>query len=144
MKASRSAETDVLLSGLDVRGASPEPVEIVLDPHGGRVSGTVQNPARQQPAAQAIVALVPGEKERAGRAVYYRDMTVGQDGAFHFTGVPPGAYKLFAWEDVESGAWLDPDFMKPFDDKSQSITIYADGQETADITAIPADTPPGK
>ena len=70
--------------------------------------------------------------------------TVGPDGQFHFKSVPPGEYKLFAWEDVESGAWLDPDFIKPLDDKGKSVTIRADGQENADLVAISADTPPGK
>jgi hypothetical protein len=107
------------------------------------VSGAVKN-ANQQPATQAIVALVPREKERAGQASYYRDMTVGADGQFHFKSMPPGEYKLFAWEDVETGAWLDPDFIKPLDDKGKSVTIRADGQETADVTAIPADAPPGQ
>ena len=144
VKSAHSGDSDVLLSGLNVRGAAPEPVEIVLSPHGGQVTGAVKNAATQQLAAQATVALVPREKERAGQAAYYRDATVGQDGQFHFKSVPPGEYKLFAWEDVESGAWLDPDFIKPLDDKGKSVTIRADGQEAADLVAIPADTPPGK
>jgi len=141
VKAIRSGDADVLASGLEVKGAAPAPVEVVLSPHGGQVSGTVKNPANQQPVAQATVALVPTEKERAGQTQYNLDTTVGQDGRYHFRSVPPGEYKLFAWEDVESGAWMDPDFMKPVDDKSHSVTIHADGQETADLTLIPADAP---
>lgn len=139
VKAVHSGAADVLVSGLEVRGAAPEPVEIVLSPHGGQVSGVAKNPADQQLAAQATVALVPSDKERAGHAEYYHDTTVGADGRFQFKSVPPGEYKLFAWEDVESGAWLDPDFIKPLEDKGRSVTVRADGQETADLLVIPAD-----
>jgi hypothetical protein len=141
VKAVHAGEADVLVSGLEVKGAAPEPVEIVLSAHGGQVSGAVKNAANQQPMAQATVALAPREKERAGQTPYYHDMATGQDGRFFFKSVAPGEYKLFAWEDVEPGAWLDPDFIKPLDDKGQSVTIRADGQETADLVAIPADAP---
>ena len=134
----RSGQVDVLQSGLDVKGAPPEQVEIVLSPHGGQVNGTVRT-ADHQLAAQATVALLPREKERAGRKAYYFDAAVGQDGTFHMKSVPPGEYKLFAWEDVESGAWMDPDFMKPLDDRGYALTVHADGQEGADLTAIPVD-----
>ena len=134
----RSGQVDVLQSGLDVKGAPPEPVEIVLSPHGGQVNGTVRT-ADHQLAAQATVALIPREKERAGQKAYTFDAAVGQDGTFHIKSVPPGDYKAFAWEDVESGAWLDPDFMKPFDNRGYALTVHADGQEGADLTAIPAD-----
>jgi hypothetical protein len=134
----RSGQIDVLQSGLAVAGAPPEPLEIVLSPHGGQVNGTVRTP-EHQPATQATVALVPREKDRAGQKAYYFDATVGPDGAFHFKSVPPGDYRLFAWEDVESGAWLDPDFMKPLDAQGFSLTVHKDGQEPADLTLIPAD-----
>jgi protocatechuate 3,4-dioxygenase beta subunit len=136
--AVRSGQVDVLQSGLDVKGAPPEPVEVVLSPHGGQVNGTVRT-ADHQLAAQATVALVPREKERAGQKAYYFDTAVGQDGTFHIKSVPPGEYGLFAWEDVESGAWLDPDFMKPFDDRGYALTVHVDGQEAADVTAIAAE-----
>lgn len=29
--------------------------------------------------------------------------------------IAPGAYKLFAWEDVETGAYKDPEFLKAFE-----------------------------
>jgi hypothetical protein len=137
VESARSGNSDVLTSGLEVKGATPEPLEIVLSPHGGQVNGTVRT-ADHQLAAQATVALVPREKERAGLKAFYFDAAVGQDGQFRFKSVPPGEYKLFAWEDVESGAWLDPDFMKPLDDWGHAVTVHADGQETADPTLADA------
>ena len=31
----------------------------------------------------------------------------------------PTHYKLFSWDEVEEGAWEDPDFLKPFEDKGK-------------------------
>jgi protocatechuate 3,4-dioxygenase beta subunit len=133
-----SGQADVLLSGLEVKGATPEPLEILLSPHGAQIDGTVHTASHQLPS-QGTVALLPREKERAGRKAFCFETTVGPDGGFHIKNVPPGEYRLFAWEDVESGAWMDPDFMKPLDDRGNSITVHADGHETADLTLIPAD-----
>jgi hypothetical protein len=137
IKSERSGSADVLVSGLDVSNAAPEAVEIVLSPHGGQITGTVRT-AGHQLAAQATVALIPRDKERIGQTAYYHDAAVGQDGQFHFKSVPPGDYKLFAWEDVESGAWLDPDFMQPLDDRGYAITVHPDGHENAELMLFPA------
>jgi len=135
----RSGEADVLLSGLEVKGSSPQPLEIVLSPHGAQINGAVHN-ASHQPAAHATVVLVPRDKERSGHASYYRDAAIGSDGQFHFQSVPPGEYGLYAWEDVDAGAWMDPDFLKPFEGSAHNLTVHADGHESADLALIPEDT----
>ena len=35
----------------------------------------------------------------------------------------PGEYKVYAWEDVEMGAYMDPDFMKPIESKGEGLTL---------------------
>jgi hypothetical protein len=139
VKAARSGDDDVLLSGLNVKGASPEPVRIVISPRAGQVAGAVRNPNTQQPAAEAVVVLVPQEEERIEQAAYYQQANSGQDGRFTFKNLPPGQYKVFAWEDVESGAWMDPNFIKPVADKGVSVKVDESGQESADVKLIPAD-----
>lgn len=142
VKTARSGDNDVLLSGLAVKGASPEPVEIIISPRAGQVAGAVQNPSTQQPAAQAMVVLVPQGKERIEQAAYYHQANSSQDGRFTFRNLPPGQYKVFAWEDVESGAWMDPDFIKPVANKGVSVTVDESGQETVEVKLIPADAAP--
>jgi len=34
--------------------------------------------------------------------------------------LPPGPYKLFAWESIPSGAHQNPDFMKAYEDRGVS------------------------
>lgn len=143
VKSIRSGETNIQLAGLEVTGSSPEPVEIVVSPRAGQIGGAVQNPAGQ-PAPEAVVALVPQEKERRDSAAYYRQATTDAGGRFTFKDLPPGSYKVFAWDDVESGAWMDPDFLKPLEAKGEAVTVKEGGQETVQVKVIAADAAPEK
>src|SRR5207249_9923056 len=64
LKAVRSGEADLLASGLDVTAGQPAPLQVVLSPHAGQLTGAVQNPATSQPAPGATVVLIPQEKDR--------------------------------------------------------------------------------
>ena len=75
VKAIRSANLDVLAGGLEIAGGSPAPLDVVLSPHAGQVSGTVLDPKTQKPAAAMIVVLVPQEKERRDREAFYKTVT---------------------------------------------------------------------
>ena len=141
VSAIRCGDADVLLSGLALSGGPPEPVEIVVSPRAGQIGGSVQNPKTLQPAPEATVALVPQEKERRDRPVYYQQATTDQSGRFTFKNLPPGGYRVFAFEDVEDGAWMDPDFMKPLETKGEPVTVRESGQETVQLKLIPADAP---
>jgi hypothetical protein len=55
------------------------------------------------------------------------------DGKFAFVGLPPGDYRIAAVTDVETGEWLDPEFLRQLLPASISVRL-ADGQQvTQDI-----------
>jgi hypothetical protein len=139
VKAIRCGDADVSLSGLAVSGGPPEPVEIVVSPRAGQIDGSVQNLKTLQPAPEATVALVPREKERRDLPAYYQQATTDQSGRFTFKNLPPGGYSVFAWEDVEDGAWMDPDFMKPLEANGEPVTVRESGRETVQVRLIPAE-----
>ena len=141
VKSIKSGETDVLAAGLDVAKGGPQPLEVVLSPNAGSVSGAVQNTNTRQPAPGATVVLVPQEKERRDRAEYYKTTTTDQNGNYTLKGLVPGEYKAYAWEDVEPGAYMDSDFLKPVESKAESVTVRESDQKTVALTMIPADTP---
>jgi hypothetical protein len=53
----------------------------------------------------------------------------------------PGDYQLLAWEDVESGAPSDPDFVKPFEAQAKSVKLDVSGHEAVQLKAIPTSEP---
>jgi len=124
----------------DVSAGVARPVTVVLSPNAGQITGTVQNSKTQQAAPGAVVALIPQESERQGQSVFYKQTGANQFGSFTFKNVIPGDYKVFAWEDLEPGAYYDPEFMKPLDAKGEKLTIQESGKHTVQATLIPADS----
>ncbi len=48
----------------------------------------------------------------------------------------PGEYKLFAWDDVEQYDWFDPEFLKDFEARGESITVAAGGHSTTQLHTL--------
>jgi Carboxypeptidase regulatory-like domain len=116
-----------------VRGA-PATLEITISSHGARVQGTVSE-ADGLPAAGVWVVLVP---EVAHRSEYrlYKTQTTDQYGHFDLRGIPPGKYKLFSWEEVESAAWEDPEFLQPFEQKGERVALQEGDQKAVNLVTI--------
>jgi hypothetical protein len=53
--------------------------------------------------------------------------------------VVPGKYTVYAWEDVETGAWFDPDFLKTFESWGAKVEVPEGGPLGLQLTLIPAD-----
>jgi len=43
---------------------------------------------------------------------------------------------VFAWQDVESGAWFDPDFLRPLENSAQPVNVREGGQEDVKVSLI--------
>jgi hypothetical protein len=86
----------------------------------------------EQVGWHAVVALVPKD---AGPVVL---RTADDNGMLTLRGIKPGEYRLFAWEDVEDGAPLDPDFRKPFEAQAESIKLDPSTHLAVQLKAIPA------
>jgi len=63
-------------------------------------------------------------------------MTTDTAGKFK-ADVIPGSYKVFAWEDVETNAWLNPDFISKVESLGQPVQIREGSTEVAEVTVIP-------
>ena len=51
---------------------------------------------------------------------------------------------MFAWEQIESGAYQDPEFLKPFESRGESYSIRENGRESAQLKMIPAENTPAQ
>jgi protocatechuate 3,4-dioxygenase beta subunit len=135
IQAGRLDTTDALNApfSVDNQGSQLQ-LQIGFSP--GRVSGTVSDErGMAAPGAQAV--LVPDEARR-GRSDAYFTATTDRNGQYSFNNVPPGRYKLFAWEDVPPGAYQYPDFIRRFEERGQAVTVNANGAINADARLIPA------
>jgi hypothetical protein len=58
-------------------------------------------------------------------------------GGFSIRGIAPGSYKIFALEDADADQVMyDPDFLKPYDSKAQSIEIDEGGKVSVRLKLI--------
>jgi hypothetical protein len=79
-------------------------------------------------SARAVVALV---RTASGGRVLPAESE--DDGVAGFDRVPPGVYKLLAWDDIEPGAWDDPGFRKPYEPLAVQVTISPGQRQTAEV-----------
>jgi Carboxypeptidase regulatory-like domain len=124
----------VLDDGFTVVRGSPAFLEITISSRGARVQGAVTG-EDGLPASGVWVALVP-DAAHASQHRLYKQQTTDQYGHFDLRGIAPGDYTLFSWDEVEEGAWEDPDFLKPFEDKAQAVTVQAGDTKSFNIVAI--------
>ena len=134
LQSIRAGDQEVLDSGIDLAAGAAGNVQIVLGLGTGSISGTVQD-AKQQPASGSIVTLLP-DPMKEERYDLYRTTTADQNGQFNLQGIAPGEYKLFAWDDVDPGSYMDLEFLKPHESKARKITIKANSQQEVSLTQI--------
>jgi hypothetical protein len=72
-----------------------------------------------------------------GRIDLFKTTTTDPAGRFHIDRIPPGDYKAFAWEDVNDGAWQDPEFMGANENLGTPIHIAEGTTATLRLTLIP-------
>ena len=140
VKSIRMGDQEAKQSGLDLTRGPGDTVTVTIAPNAAQIDGAVMND-KQQPAAGVTVVLVPEPKLREIPEAY-KTTTSDQNGRFSLKNLDPGDYKLFAWEDVEYGAYMDPDFLRPVEDRGQPISIQEGSHESVQLNAIAADSAP--
>lgn len=95
-------------------------IEVVLGADAGNITGRVE---RSNGDAVPHVRVTAVPVSGSSRQDFYKAANSSADGTFTLQGLPPGSYRVFAWEEIEGNAWMDPDFRKPFEPLSTSVTI---------------------
>ncbi len=137
LKSLRLGGESVLETGLKVSsGQAAGSLEMVISSAGGQVEGSVTKEG--QPFSGARVVLVP-ESSRRGQTRLFKLASTDQYGHFIVRGIAPGDYKLFAWEELEPGAYQDPEFLKRYEDLGEPVRIEENGRGAAQLKLIPAE-----
>jgi len=124
-----------VLSGREVdftRG--PVTLTLVLASDFGEVKGAVKD-EKGEPVPRVRVTAIPIGDD-LGRMDISRFAFTNEKGAYTIERLPPGDYKMFAWDKVDTGAPQDPDFRKPYEKQGKEIHLKSAGHETADLTVV--------
>ena len=103
------------------------PIKIFLRRDGGKVSGMVLS--SDKPAASAFVVLVPKNRivERYLDSTRFFDTMTDQQGAYAFSGIPPGQYDIIALDRNEDDGYLTPNYIAKFGPRTTAITVSPRG-----------------
>jgi hypothetical protein len=122
VKSIRLGGEDVLRNGIHITRSVDNPLQIVLGIDGGTISGSVVD-EKLAPFSNATVALVPELADLRRRPDLYRNTVTDAAGDFELTTIPPGSYKLFAWDWAETGAWQNANFITAYESLGKPILI---------------------
>jgi Carboxypeptidase regulatory-like domain len=134
IKAARLDGNDVL-NGVQISAAPSEGLELVLGSDTAHVEGTIVD-SDHKPVTGVEVVLIP-TRERERRDMY-RTAITDQRGRFTLLPTVPGEYKLFAWEDFEGFAYMDPDFLRKYEELGTPVNVVPSGASDVEVKLIPA------
>jgi Carboxypeptidase regulatory-like domain len=134
--AAQSAGRDLLSQFVQVDYENGAPLDIQLAFDGGQIAGSVAD-ATGKVSDGATIVLVP-DKARRTRPDQYRVTTSDTEGTFAIRGIPPGEYKLFAWQAVEPNAYLNDDFMLNYENLGMTAQVSPGERKQMQIRVIPA------
>jgi hypothetical protein len=135
VKSATFGGTDALQNGFQVLENEVNGLNVVISSNVAVVDGTTKN-ERQEVVVGSLVVLVP-ERTR-DRTDLFQQVLSGQDGRFTFRSVPPGNYKIFAWEALEPYAYFDPEVLRQVEQKGRALQLGESGRQSLDVIAIPA------
>jgi hypothetical protein len=119
VKSITMGSVDVLNDGLHLANQFIQSLVITIGTDAGSVEGNVAS--SRQPVPGATVVLIPesGQRFQVSHKLAYAD----DSGSFQIKAVPPGDYKLYAWESVEPGAWQNADFVRSYESQGKLVHI---------------------
>jgi hypothetical protein len=139
IKSIRFGERDVLKVGaFRATDNASDSIEIVIGTDAGEISGTVVSGAG--PMGNAIVVLVPELPQ--SRTEFRPDAstttaTTDSAGRFRLQTVPPGAYKIFAWEYIEQFLWFDPEVLQTYEASGKLVYVTEGTKQEVQVTVLP-------
>jgi hypothetical protein len=104
---------------IHVGSNSAEPVEFVFESGSQTIEGDVKNGTK---GAEGAVVVVPDAPNRQNPALYQAKAT-DASGHFRLGIVPPGRYKLFAWDSIPDGIYRDAAFLAQYESRGVPVTV---------------------
>ncbi|HLJ88013.1 MAG TPA: carboxypeptidase-like regulatory domain-containing protein [Candidatus Angelobacter sp.] len=133
----------VLIAGQDVPqndlviGGDGVDLELLISPGAGRIDGLAFN-SRNEAVRGSYIALLPEGSTQIDSDLIRRTRADG-NGKFSLDGLPPGSYRLLAWEDINLEEMVNnPDLFRPYEKDSQAVRIEEQGQYSVSIVPISA------
>ena len=124
------------LAGLRLERQPEAPLDIVIGANPGSLEGQVLNEVRQPIAGAYVTLFANNPADRLYRTDMYKVTGTDNSGRFKLQGLPPGDYRVFAWENVERGTWVDSTFLRLHEERGVTIHIEEGKVQPATLPII--------
>ena len=138
IKSIHFGNEDITNGILDLTTGLGGVIEVKLAPNAADVSGTVHND-KSETVGDVQVTLGPASAEFAAQTLFFRQARTNSDGKFTIKNLPPGDYRILAWEEVDNGLVSDPEFRTHFDDASVLVKLSEGSHENSDLKLLARD-----
>jgi hypothetical protein len=117
-----------------VSGDVADEIEVVLAPNPGRVSGTVLYRDGKK-SGETTVVLVP-EPSLRSNPIRFRTFPTRESNTFNMLAIPPGSYKIFAWENAVDNDWMDSAFLAKYENQGVDVVVIGGQNTVIDVPVI--------
>jgi 5-hydroxyisourate hydrolase-like protein (transthyretin family) len=135
IKSAKLGEQDMLETNVDITNGSAE-LQVVFSANPGQLSVNVTN-TDGTPIQGAIAVMIPDSAQRRKLPDFYRAGQTNAEGKYNFPAPLFGRYKIYAFEKIDTNAWLDDDIMRQYDGKGITADIQESSRQTLDLKALP-------
>ncbi len=137
LTSARYGSMEIIDSGIDIDGGARGSLELYLGGPGsvGVIEGVVKI-REDQPAGNSIVMIVPAPNRRENPAAF-RTVITDQLGSFSLPGLLPGEYTLLAFEDVDAGAFQNPELLRDFESSGVKVIVERGSRNILEVRVIP-------
>ncbi len=139
VKAITVGGQNILDTALDLSGGGGGPMEVILSTKIATVNGMVEK-QKQDDAPGSIVIAIAGANgtlsllsTASGQSPLAR---VDDNGKFSIANLPPGEYKLIAFEEIDLATASDPEFLKKFEDRAATVKIGEGESKSATLKQV--------
>jgi protocatechuate 3,4-dioxygenase beta subunit len=133
VKSIRMGDMDVL--GRAFTPAAGARIEVVLSNAGGRIRGVVED-KEHRPVRGCDVIVAP-DPARPDQAHLYRVATSDDKGEFKVSGIAPGNYRVYAWENLDTRAGMQFDEELARLHEGESVKVALDKKEVQQVKLRP-------
>jgi hypothetical protein len=100
---------------------------------GGEIQGSVID-KKGQPVSQAQGILLPDPLPEI--IPFYAELYSDTSGSFHVESIPPGNYKIYVWDGVESYQYFDRDRLQRTHAQATSVHVDKGARATTSVPII--------
>lgn len=138
IKQARLGELDLLRQSVRNITSDTDGLDVLLASDSGSVEGNLASEQTSYAAGGQIV-LIPDEGNT--RIDLFRSAIADDRGHFKIEGVPPGNYRVYAWEAIEPYAWFDPNIQSRFESQAIPIHVAPSSTQNLSLKAAPPVAP---